>query len=134
MRSPLFLQAAFRRGFRGEIRFFDLDRERQDLMQRIGRLLLEKEGMASDEIKVTGSGSLQEALSGTESVVIAIRPGGLSLRARDEEIAFSLGLLGQETVGVCGIAMACRTLPALIEIVREADRVGRDPWIFNFTN
>jgi len=134
VRSPLFLQAAFRRGFRGEIRFFDKDRDRQDLMQKIGLLLLEREGMSSSEIRVTGTGSLADALSGTEAVVTAIRPGGLAQRARDEETAFSIGLLGQETVGACGIAMACRTLPALMEIVREAQRVGKDPWIFNFTN
>ncbi len=134
VRSPLFLQAAYRRGFRGEIRLYDLDRSRMELMRRVGLLLLEREGMTPGEIQVAGTGDREQALQGTDAVVIAIRPGGLARRAADEQTAFSLGVLGQETVGVCGIAMACRTLPALVEIVRDAERFGNRPWIFNFTN
>jgi len=134
VRSPLFLQASYRRGFRGEIRLYDLDRSRMELMRRVGLLLLAREGMTPGEIVVTGSGDREEALRGTDAVVVAIRPGGLAQRARDEQTAFSLGVLGQETVGVCGMAMACRTLPALLEIARDAQRFGSRPWIFNFTN
>jgi len=134
VRSPLFLQAARRRGFRGEIRLYDIDRTRMELMQRVGRLLLAREGSLPGEIVVTASHDLEHALRGTDAVVAAIRPGGLSRRALDEETAFSLGVLGQETVGVCGIAMASRTLPALVEIAREARRLGNRPWFFNFTN
>jgi 6-phospho-beta-glucosidase len=134
VRSPLFLQAAYRRGFRGEIRLFDLDRSRAELMWQVGSLLLQREGMASGEITVRTAEDRRQAMSGTDAVVIAIRPGGLARRASDERTAFSLGLLGQETVGVCGIAMAWRTLPALVEIVRDAERFGNRPWIFNFTN
>jgi 6-phospho-beta-glucosidase len=105
-----------------------------ELMRRVGILLLEREGMTSGEIAVTATGDREQALRGTDAVVIAIRPGGLTQRARDEQTAFSMGLLGQETVGVCGIAMACRTLPALVEIVRDAERFGNRPWVFNFTN
>jgi len=134
VRSPLFLQAACRRGFRGEVRLYDQDRSRMELMRQVGLLLLRREGMPGDEIEVTGVGSRQEALRDTDAVVVAIRPGGLTGRARDEETAFSLGLIGQETVGVCGLAMAARTLPDLVEIVRDAERLGNRPWIFNFTN
>lgn len=134
VRSPLFLQAAFRRGFQGEIRFFDKDPGRLELMQRIGLLLMEKEGMTPGRITVTRAKNLEQALAGTDAVVTAIRPGGLMQRARDEQTAFSLGLLGQETVGVCGIAMALRTLPDLLQIAGEAERLGGHPWIFNFTN
>jgi len=134
VRSPLFLQAAYRRGFRGEIRMYDLDASRMELMRRVGLWLLQREGMAPGEMEVTGARSRAQALRGTDAVVVAIRPGGLVQRARDEETAFSLGLIGQETVGVCGLAMACRTLPDLLEIAGDAQRLGNRPWLFNFTN
>ena len=52
-----------------------------------------------------------EAVEGADYVFISIRVGGIEGRARDEAIALAHGIVGQETVGPGGFAMALRTMP-----------------------
>ena len=52
----------------------------------------------------------------------------------DEQAALALGLVGQETVGPGGFAMAVRTIPPLVAYAREVMRRAPEAWIVNFTN
>ena len=52
----------------------------------------------------------------------------------DEQTALALGLVGQETVGPGGFAMAVRTIPPLVAYAREVMRRAPEAWIVNFTN
>ena len=65
--------------------------------------------------------ALDDALSGAAAVVLLIRVGGMAARARDEELPTRYGLVGDEGVGVGGMANAWRTLPVLD---RVADRIA----------
>ena len=56
----------------------------------------------------------QEALSGVAHAVTAIRVGFEQGRALDERIALRHGVLGQETTGPGGFAMALRSIPAIL--------------------
>lgn len=73
-------------------------------------------------------------VQGARFVIISIRPGGIMQRARDERAALDLGLLGQETVGAAGFAMAVRTIPPMIEYARLVADLAPDAWIISFTN
>ncbi|MDR6556050.1 6-phospho-beta-glucosidase [Arthrobacter pascens] len=83
---------------------------------------------------VTATTSLREALTGTDVVFAAIRPGGTAGRMADERVAQDLGLLGQETTGAGGISYALRSIPAMLGLAREMRTHCPDAWLVNFTN
>lgn len=76
-----------------------------------------------------------DALSDADFVITTLRVGQDKGRTMDERIALNHGVLGQETTGAGGFAMAMRSIPALKEycqLVREYSKPGA--LIFNFTN
>jgi len=52
----------------------------------------------------------------------------------DERIALRHGVLGQETTGPGGFAMALRSIPAILGYARLRDELCPNAWMFNFTN
>ena len=75
------------------------------------------------------------ALEGADLVLTTFRPGGMAARHLDEEIAIRHGVLGQETAGPGGFAMALRSVPIVLEIVDDVRRVANDGCIvLNYTN
>jgi 6-phospho-beta-glucosidase len=67
-------------------------------------------------------------------VFTSIRVGGIEQRARDEATAQRHGIVGQETIGPAGFAMAARTIPHMVAYAREIAREAPGAWIINFTN
>ncbi|MEJ7598834.1 MAG: hypothetical protein WKG01_13080 [Kofleriaceae bacterium] len=65
---------------------------------------------------VRACGELDDALTGAEVVVLLIRVGGMAARDHDERFPVRFGLVGDEGVGVGGMANAWRTLPVLDEL------------------
>ena len=110
-----------------EIALFDIDQNRQ---RAIASLAAHVAGRA----RVAAEARLAAALDGADLVVTSIRVGGIAQRARDEQTALSFGLVGQETVGPAGFAMAARTIPPMVAYAREVQRRAPDAWIINFTN
>ena len=71
---------------------------------------------------------------GRDFVVTSIRVGGIGQRATDEATCIAHGVVGQETVGPAGFAMAVRTIPAMIEYGRLTARLAPGAWLVNFSN
>src|SRR6202034_3577467 len=63
---------------------------------------------------VTVTGAAEAAFTGADYVFSAIRVGGDRGRVIDEQVALSRGLVGQETTGAGGCAMALRTIPVVL--------------------
>ena len=76
----------------------------------------------------------ERALEGASYVVTTVRPGDEEGRIRDERIALSHGVLGQETTGPGGFAMALRSIPMILKYAELLKKVSPDAWLFNFTN
>ena len=110
-----------------EFALYDPDSARLDLVAALAR---HRAGSA----RVTTHAAVAPAVDGARFVITSIRVGGIEARMRDERAALKLGLVGQETVGPGGFAMAVRTIPPLIAHVREVTRLAPDAWIVNFTN
>ncbi len=75
------------------------------------------------------------AVTVADYVITTIRVGGDAMRVRDERIALSHGVLGQETTGAAGVSFAMRSVPALAaycELIRKYAKP--DVKVFNFTN
>jgi 6-phospho-beta-glucosidase len=134
VRSPLFAAAALRRADRiglDELFLMDTDGERLALFS----------SLVDQEIRQTGSrvtlGRSTDptaALDGADHVVTTIRVGGEDGRVADERIALRHGILGQETTGPGGFAMALRNVPAILGYAEMIDRVSSKAWLYCFTN
>lgn len=75
------------------------------------------------------------AVTDADYVITTIREGGDEMRAQDERIALSLGVLGQETTGAAGLSFAIRSVTALAEYCELIKHYATpDCKVFNFTN
>ncbi len=83
---------------------------------------------------VTLSDDRDAALEDADFVVTSIRAGGDSARARYERIALDHGVIGQETVGAGGFALALWNGPALLEIATAVAQRAPRAWTLHFTN
>jgi 6-phospho-beta-glucosidase len=128
VRVPLLVNGLIRRGLPfDEIALFDPDATRLAI---IARLTAARAGRA----RIVTCDSVQETLTGADFVVTSIRVGGLDARRHDEGVALRHGLVGQETVGPGGFAMAIRTIPVLVNYMREIAEHAPDAWVINFSN
>jgi 6-phospho-beta-glucosidase len=114
-----------------EIVLHDTDRERLELMAALGGYLCEEWGAG---FTVRGESDPRAAVADARFVFSAIRPGQEAARVVDEEVPLEHGILGQETTGPGGFAMALRTIPAMLAYAQLIEDVAPDALLVNFTN
>ncbi|RKL67102.1 6-phospho-beta-glucosidase [Salipaludibacillus neizhouensis] len=76
----------------------------------------------------------QEALIDADFVTTQFRVGLLQARAKDERIPLKHGVIGQETNGPGGLFKGLRTIPVILDIVKDMETHCPDAWLINFTN
>lgn len=114
-----------------EVTLYDVDAARAELIAELSRAVVRQQ---NGELAITTSTDLEEAALGARYVLSSIRVGGIAARARDERIAIENHLVGQETIGAGGLAMALRTVPVALRHARTIERVAPDAWLINLTN
>ena len=114
-----------------EVVLHDTDPERLELMAALGGHLCKEWGAG---FTVRGEPDPRAAIAGARFVFSAIRPGQEGARAVDEEVPLKYGVLGQETTGPGGFAMALRTIPAMLGYARLIEETAPDALLVNFTN
>lgn len=100
-----------------------------------GPLLTEAARRLRPEMDFSVTGDERAALQDADYVITTIRAGSDQSRVTDERVALRHGVIGQETTGAGGFAMALRSIPALrhyCELARELAAPGF--LMFNFTN
>ncbi len=76
-----------------------------------------------------------EAVKDADFIITTLRVGQDEARVSDERIALKYGILGQETTGAGGFAMALRSIPVLIEYCKMVKQYSKsNALVFNFTN
>jgi 6-phospho-beta-glucosidase len=135
VRTPRLIPSLARRAARlnlEEVWLMDNDAEKLELIGGLCQSMAEQNG-ATFQLRLTTEA--HEAVSGAHHVITTIRPGKERSRAIDERICFRHGVLGQETTGAAGFAMAMRSIPAILEYARLVAEIGAPgAWIYNFTN
>ena len=126
VRVPLFVRGVLSRSpVFDEIVLLEPDDRRR---QTIGRLAAELAGPLGQPGVVRVTPDVAEAFTGADFVFSAIRVGGDSGRVIDEDVALRRGLVGQETTGPGGCAMALRTIPVVLSycelLAKHAPRTG----------
>ncbi len=114
-----------------ELWLMDNDPARLDAVAPLGEEIVRRAG---EPFRVRRTTNLDDALRDANLIVTTIRVGTEQGRVFDERIALKRNVLGQETTGPGGFAMAMRNVPALLEIVSRAEVLAPQAWIFNFTN
>jgi 6-phospho-beta-glucosidase len=133
VRMPAFIRAvlASRPGAFDEICLFEPDPGRQ---QTICRLSVAVAAALGHPDVVTVTADAAEAFTGADYVFSAIRVGGDQGRVIDEEVALRRGIVGQETTGPGGCAMALRTIPVVLSYCELLSRCSPGAVLINFTN
>lgn len=114
-----------------EVALWDVNAEKGPAIKRICEALIDRYRVP---LHLRTAASVEEALDGADFVICSIRVGGTAGRIADESIALKHGVLGQETVGPGGWAMALRTIPAMLEYARLMEQRAPKAWLVSFTN
>ncbi len=133
VRTPYLMPSLVKRAARlglDELWLMDNDAEKLALMGSLCQYMVK-----DAPFRVILSTNAHEAIKDAQHVVTSVRPGLEQGRATDERICFSHGVLGQETTGAAGFAMAMRSIPAILDYARMVNDIGAPgAWIYNFTN
>ena len=128
VRVPLLVNGLVTRGLPiTHVALFDIDAPRLTTITKLTR-------MRAPEIPISMHDDVVECVTGADFIVTSIRVGGLASRQHDESVALAHGLVGQETIGPGGFAMAVRTIPVLTAYAKQIARHAPEAWVINFTN
>ncbi|WP_165849156.1 hypothetical protein [Candidatus Cryosericum septentrionale] len=114
-----------------EISLIDPDGERFAAVDKVVKAIVQDR---NSTVEISHTGTFRECVMGASFVIAAIRVGGDHMRTLDERIPLSMDVLGQETVGAGGFAMAVRTIPVVLDMLKELREVASDAWFINLTN
>ena len=106
-------------------------KEKLEIVGALAKRMLEKAGL-DWEVHLTLDRRL--ALKDADFVSTQFRVGLLDARIKDERIPLSHGVIGQETNGAGGMFKAFRTVPVILDIVKDMKELCPDAWLVNFTN
>ncbi|MGG0026920.1 6-phospho-beta-glucosidase [Bacillus safensis subsp. osmophilus] len=105
--------------------------EKLNIVGALAKRMVEKAGLP---IEVHLTLDRREALKDADFVTTQFRVGLLEARAKDERIPLKYGVIGQETNGPGGLFKGLRTIPVILDIVKNMEELCPDAWLVNFTN
>ena len=116
-----------------EIALMDVDPERLDFARRACESIVERGGYPAS---VTATLDRRKALKGADAVLCTILAGGVKIWRHDIEIPKKYGVdtnVG-DTRGPSGVFRALRTIPVMVDICRDIQRVCPHAVLLNYTN
>lgn len=106
-------------------------REKLEIVGDLAKRMFQKAGLP---VEVNLTLDRRAALKDADFVTTQFRVGLLEARAKDERIPLKYGVLGQETNGPGGLFKGLRTIPVILDIVKDMKELCPDAWLVNFTN
>ena len=119
----------------GRVRLYDIDHEAAHTNEIIGNKMNHLEG-AKSHWDYDAVGSLEEALTGADFIILSILPGTFKEMYSDVHTPEKYGInqaVG-DTVGPGGCIRALRTLPMYVEIAEAIKKYSPKAWVINYTN
>jgi 6-phospho-beta-glucosidase len=105
--------------------------EKLNIVGELAKRMVKKSGVPMD-IHLTLD--RRKALDGADFVTTQFRVGHLKARIKDEIIPLKYGVIGQETNGPGGLFKGLRTIPVILDIIKDMEELCPDAWLINFTN
>ncbi|WP_449355260.1 6-phospho-beta-glucosidase [Virgibacillus natechei] len=106
-------------------------KEKLSIIEDLSKRMVEK---ANCSIRIVATLNRREAIKNATYVITQIRVGQLAMRRNDEYISIKQGVIGQETTGSGGFMKALRTIPVMLDICKDIEKLAPDAWLLNFTN
>ncbi len=133
VRTPLLVKNLLSRKDSGleSLALFDTDYTRLKLMSSLMETISQR---LESTVKIELCATFEQMAQGADFVFSSYRQGGDAGRVLDEKIPGEFGMLGQETVGAGGAAMALRTIPSALEYANKLKDIAPGAWMINFTN
>lgn len=114
-----------------QIKFYDNDKERQDIVANACEILIKER---NPEIEFLATTNPKEAFTDVDFVMAHIRAGKYAMRELDEKIPLKHGVVGQETCGPGGIAYGMRSIGPMIELIDYMEKYSPNAWMLNYSN
>ncbi len=115
------------------ISLMDISRERLNFARTVVNTLVERNG---NRAKLEATMNRKDALRGADAVVITILTGDVNVWRHDLEIPKKFGVdfnVG-DSRGAAGIFRALRTIPVMLGICRDIEKLCPDAIVLNYTN
>ncbi len=115
-----------------ELWLMDIDQQRLTIVGGFAQRMVQSKGTPFSVILSTDQ---REAIAGSQYVITQLRVGQMPARREDEYLGQRHSLIGQETTGVGGMAKALRTIPVILQIASDMQKLAEpDALLVNFTN
>ncbi|NQU10347.1 alpha-galactosidase [bacterium] len=111
----------------------DIDRERLEFARRACQSIVDRGGYPA---QIIATRSRQEALRGADAVLCTILSGGVDVWQHDILIPKKYGVdtnIG-DTRSVSGVFRALRTIPVMVDIARDMEKLCPNAILLNYTN
>ncbi len=105
--------------------------QKQEIVYNLAKRMIEKAGVP---IKLYQTLNRQEAIKDADFVTTQLRVGQLAARELDERIPLTHGVIGQETNGPGGLFKGLRTIPVILDIINDIEKLAPNAWLINFAN
>ena len=127
------IESIIRHGGSWELRMVDINEKCLDIAMSLGRRLVEH---YDADIKITGSVNRLDVLGGADVVVSTIGVGGRKAWEQDVFMfrQFNIYQSTGDTFGAGGLSRAMRTIPVLLEIAADMEKLCPKALLVNFTN
>lgn len=106
-------------------------KEKLEIVGNLAKRMVKKAGI---DMQINLTLDRREALKDADFVTTQLRVGLLDARIKDETIPLSHGVMGQETNGAGGLFKALRTIPVILDIIKDVEELCPNAWMVNFTN
>lgn len=127
------VESLITKGGEWEVRLVDIDPQCLEIATLLAKRLVEA---YNAPVEVCGSLERKDVLPGADAVVSTIGVGGR--RAWEKDVAvfrqFNVYQSTGDTYGAGGVSRALRTIPPLVEIARDIERLCPKALFINFTN
>ena len=119
----------------GELVLYDIDYEAAVGNVKVGNVIFNQHD-SQTSFNVKAEKNIDDALKGTDFVVMSIEPGPTEMRYADLEIPKRYGILQTvgDTTGPGGIMRAMRTIPIYFDYAHKIIDCCPDAWVINYTN
>ncbi|MFP7463804.1 6-phospho-beta-glucosidase [Bacillus safensis] len=106
-------------------------KEKLEIVGNLAKRMVKKAGLP---IEVHLTLDRRKALVDADFVTTQFRVGLLEARIKDERIPLKYDVIGQETNGPGGLFKGLRTIPVILDIVKDIEELCPNAWLVNFTN
>ena len=127
------VESLIRKGGEWDLRLVDIDPDCLEIAMLLSKKLVEH---YQAPVTVIGSTERKDVLAGADAVVSTIGVGGRKAWEKDIFIfhKFNIYQSTGDTYGAGGVSRALRTIPVLVEIARDMEKLCPNALLVNFTN